>query len=819
MAIKNAILAAALSYAKRGWRVFPLLALDAMQGCECGEAECDRPGKHPAVKGWNKVATTDLKQILAWWTEHPNWGVGIATGEESGISVLDVDGAEGTATIGALAGAEGMPTTPTVQSRNGRFHYYFRYNPDIKSRSKSIGAGLDTRSEGGYVVAPPSPHASGSLYTWLVTPEKAALADWPAFLKEGAKAGGDKKKRGRPAKETFNPANPQDRARLEAALQYVDADDEEKWGQTGWIMGRAFHQSDVGFALYSAWAGRSRKYDARRTKAHYYERSKEIRGGELKTTSSIYAWAREGGWVEVNPEATEEREFHIFQNPFRESTMVAEFAAALTHAPRVFVMDKRLIRIVHYGQVEEEIHAQGVTRDPDAWVVLDHEPDTLAVELGNIAAFWSQRAQGMQRSGFPRADIKTFMSYREYGKIKPLIAFVAHPTLRNDGSLIDKVGYDVASRLFLTAALPGLDVNPRLTPKQARAQLQTLIQPFDEFPWSRPVDRTVFLAALFTVGFRHLFDVVPLFAFASPKQGSGKTLLAESISRLWYGITLSKATWTPNPEEMEKRIAAFLLAGDRIVCLDNVAEGTRLDDTTLNKVLTSRRNTFRILGRTERVELTNEATWFATGNQLSISGDMVRRALMCYIDAKVPDPSARRFKISGLAEWVQEHRLPLMNAALSIVASWMAAGRPVPAPATRDYGSFGAWYAMMRPLLMWCGEPDLTESIEAVREEDAEEAALEAFANVLRRALPPDGERLPIMGIMKLFSTVNELRPAFAGVMPQNVEPNHRTLSDLMRRCENKVFISDNPGHYFVINRRISSTNIHMWGVEYRDQQ
>lgn len=815
MAIKNAVLAAALSYAKRGWRVFPILALDAMQGCECGEAECDRPGKHPAVKGWNKIATTDLKQIVAWWTEHPNWGVGIATGEASGISVLDVDGAEGTATLGQLAGAEGMPTTPTVQSRAGRFHYYFRYNSEIKSRAKSLGAGLDTRSEGGYVVAPPSPHASGSEYAWLVTPEKAALADWPTFLKEGAKKEG--KKRGRPAKEHFNPANPQDRARLEAALQFVDADDEEKWGQTGWILGRAFSQSDVGFQLYSAWAGRSRKYDARRTKAHYYERSKEIRGGDLKTTASIYAWAREGGWVEQNAEETEEREFHVFENPFRESTMVAEFATALTHAPRVFVLDKRLIRIVHYGQVEKEIAQAGIERDPSSWVVLDHDTDTLAVELGNIAAFWSQRAQGMQRTGFPRAAIKTFMSCREYGTIKQLVAFVAHPTLRADGSLIEKVGYDSASRLFLTAALPGLDVNNKMTPKQAQKALATLIEPFDEFPWSRPVDRTVFLAALFTVGLRHLFDVVPLFAFASPKQGSGKTLLAESISRLWYGTTLSKATWTPNPEEMEKRIAAFLLAGDRIVCLDNVAEGTRLDDTTLNKVLTSRRNTFRILGRTERVELTNEATWFATGNQLAISGDMVRRALMCYIDAKTPDPSARQFRIPELAEWVQEHRTPLMNAALSIVASWITAGKPVPSKPRRDYGSFGAWYSTLRPLLLWCGEADITESIEAVREEDAEEAALEAFANVLRRALPPDGTRLPIMGIMKLFATNNELRPAFNGVMPQSVEPNHRTLSDLMRRCENKVFLSDNPGHYFVINRRVSSTNIHLWGVEFRD--
>lgn len=820
MAKQNAMLLAALDYAKRGWFVFPILAVSQSGGCECELGPgCDKAGKHPAIHGWNKEATRDSTKINEWWGSRPDRGVGIATGERSGLTVLDVDGESGVEELGKLAVGVGMPPTPCVQSRPGRYHYYFAYEKSVKSRSKKLGKHLDTRGDDGYVVAPPSRHATGSTYSWLQHPDRVSLADWPDFLMEGGAKAGAESRAGRPRKETFNPANPADVRQLLDALSYVDPDDEERWGQVGWILGRAYRQSDAGFAVYSAWAARSRKYDAKRTRGHYYDRSREVRGGDLKTTASIYKWAAEAGWVAANPEETETREFHIFENPYREQSMVEEFIKASAAAPKVFVMDKRLIRIVHYGASGQE--EKGIERDPTAYVVWEHDADTLAVELGNIAAFWTRRANGFIRSGFQRKAIQTFISVREYktvdAEIKPLLAFVPHPTLRADGSMIETPGYDPVSRLFLTAGVEGLRVDRGLTQKAAREAMTVLLAPFSEYPWASGVDRAVFCAALFTVGLRHLFEVAPLFAFSSPKHGSGKTQLAECLSRLWYGITLSKATWTPSPEEMEKRIAAFLLAGDRMVCLDNVTEGMRLEDSTLNKVLTSRRNTFRILGRTERVELTNEATWFATGNQLLLSGDIARRALMCYIDAKVVDPGARKFEIGNLPAHIMRERARLMSAALSIVASWMASGKPAGRASHREYGSFGDWFAFLRPLLLWVGEEDIAANIDAVHDEDSEGAALEAWANALRKALPPDGSRLSLMGVMKLFNSSSELRPAFAGCMPgEGREPNHRTLSDLLRRCERKIFLTDNPGGKFRIMKQMNnSTRVWEWYSEY----
>lgn len=820
MSAPNKLLAAAKEYAKLGWRVFPILSITAMGGCECGDPDCARPGKHPAIKGWPTEATVDVRKITAWWSEFPERGIGIATGEGSGLTVLDVDGEEGVAALGKLAAGVGMPPTPCVTTRPGRYHYYFRYIAEVKSNAGKLGEKLDTRGDGGYVVAPPSRHVSGGPYAWIQDPWKVELADWPDFLKAGGSKKAAGSKAGRPSKEQFNPANTKEVARLKDALSFVDPDNEEHWSQIGWILGRAYRQSDGGFAVYSAWAARSRKYDAKKTKQHYYERSKEVRGADIKTTASIYAWAVELGWEPENVEEREEREYHVFENPYREETMIHEFITAAAASPAIFVMDKRLVRIIHYGASGSADPV--IERDPTAFVLLDHDVDTLAVELGNVAAYWTKGAKGHKRAGFSRGAIKTFISYRQFkhgmNEVKPLEAFVPHPTVRANGTLITKVGYDAPSRLFLTSEVSGLKIDSRLTAAGAKKAMALLLDPFSEYPWATDVDRAVFVAALFTVGLRHLFDVAPLFAFSSPKHGSGKTQLAECLSRLWYGITLSKATWTGNPEEMEKRIAAFLLAGDRMVCLDNVTEGMRLEDSTLNKVLTSRRNTFRLLGHTERVELTNEATWFATGNQLMLSGDISRRALVCYVDAKVVDPSARSFKIPNLPRYVAAHRPELMSAALSIVTSWMCAGRPIGSAPHREYGSFTGWYELIRPLLLWAGEADIAVNLDQITEEDSEGMALEAFANELRKQFPPDGTRLTTMEAVRLIAKADSVRAAFAGcTRGTEKDPNVYTIAGILRRCENKIFISDNPGHKFTINKRKDERNNQfVWGVEER---
>ena len=143
----NPFLEAALQYAGRGWKVFPL-----------------KPrGKTPLVKGGFKAATTNPEQIAKWWGKWPQANVGIATGQASGLIVLDIDGQEGLLTIGRLLSLYGrLPNTAVVRTARGA-HIYLKGNLHCKCSSAD---GLDVRGDGGYVVAPPSVHETGIVYSW-----------------------------------------------------------------------------------------------------------------------------------------------------------------------------------------------------------------------------------------------------------------------------------------------------------------------------------------------------------------------------------------------------------------------------------------------------------------------------------------------------------------------------------------------------------------------------------------------------------------------------------------------------------------------------
>jgi hypothetical protein len=179
----------ALDYAKRDWLVVPLH--NPKQGvCSCRKKNCSSPGKHPRTEHGLKDGTKDAKQIEAWWEKWPDASLGILTGQESGLLVLDVDGEDGkTALLALTAEHGGLPKTLCAKTGrtdgNGQrkgCHYYFRAPAGVAIRNSAgiLGKGLDIRADGGYVVAPPSLHPSGLLYEWL-TPEQP-LADVPPWM-------------------------------------------------------------------------------------------------------------------------------------------------------------------------------------------------------------------------------------------------------------------------------------------------------------------------------------------------------------------------------------------------------------------------------------------------------------------------------------------------------------------------------------------------------------------------------------------------------------------------------------------------------------
>ena len=174
---------AAFGYAHRGWHVFPCHFM--MDGaCSCRK-ECHSPGKHPMTANGFKDATNDIKQVREWWERAPDASIGIRTGPESGLWVLDLDGSEG---IEAFARIEAenspLPSSPVVRTGGGGRHHYFAWPEgiEVKGRNKIGGVPIDVKGTRGYVIAPPSNHHSGGVYIWLDPIKDASLTDAPPWL-------------------------------------------------------------------------------------------------------------------------------------------------------------------------------------------------------------------------------------------------------------------------------------------------------------------------------------------------------------------------------------------------------------------------------------------------------------------------------------------------------------------------------------------------------------------------------------------------------------------------------------------------------------
>lgn len=182
-------------YARRGIHVFPCHTIED-GACTCRNPSCSSPGKHPIgsiVPHGVSDATGDRDVIAEWWALFPDANIGVATGERSGLTVVDIDpGKGGEESWHNLVETHGdVPDTWWVITGSGGLHIYFR-DAGLRNSASLVGPGIDVRGDGGYVVAPPSLHACGGTYEWGEALGPGAIAepaDMPAWLVSQAYGG------------------------------------------------------------------------------------------------------------------------------------------------------------------------------------------------------------------------------------------------------------------------------------------------------------------------------------------------------------------------------------------------------------------------------------------------------------------------------------------------------------------------------------------------------------------------------------------------------------------------------------------------------
>jgi hypothetical protein len=303
-------------------------------------------------------------------------------------------------------------------------------------------------------------------------------------------------------------------------------------------------------------------------------------------------------------------------------------------------------------------------------------------------------------------------------KLPVLTGITGAPFLRADNSLCETPGYDAATGLLYKPACSFPPVPARPTRDDAKAALKLLEEDLiGTFPFVASVDRTVALAAILTALDRNSMETAPLFAFTAPAAGTGKSKLVDIVSVLSTGHPAPVTSQGNNEQELEKRLGAELLAGSAIVSIDNCEHP--LESAFLCSVLTQQEVNVRILGQSKQQKAPSNATIFATGNNLTIVGDLTRRTLLGSMDAKCEHPEQREFDCDAV-HIAKARRGEFVTAGLTLLKAWYLSG----AKGTKPLGSFETWSLRIRDPLLWLGRDDPCGTIQKVKAEDPKVMAL-----------------------------------------------------------------------------------------------
>lgn len=693
--------------------------------------------KRPIVQRWQEVASSDPETIRRMFASDGAAMIGMPTGKASGLIVIDVDiknGAAGDAWL--QENTDALPETRTHRTQSGGLHLVFLLpeGVEIRNSASRVAPGVDVRGEGGYVILPGSPG-----YTVADSTEPAEMPQWliRACLPTEV-----------PKPVIDRPLGDYDRYVQTA----IDGEIAQVIRAGEGTRNATLNNAAVKLGTFVG-AGAMTRAAAE---------AELTRAGQMCGLPSreVLATVKSGlDFGAANPRQMPERKPRAPKAPARAAEppvmedvrrpairvlggrrhIAADEAISAMMAAGVafYQRDRSLVRVTS---------ARAKTSDGSVIEV----PGIVQVSIPILGRAMGQSAEWERmnakdevvRIDPPKEVVEQVAAMSGDWPFPPIAGVIGTPTMRPDGTVLDREGYDPATGLVLTGAPRMPRIPERPTRQDADRALEVLQSLLAEFPFVDDASRAVALSMILTVVLRGaLLPAVPMHAATAPQPGTGKSYLADIASVIGTGERCAVIAMSPDVNETEKRLIAAALSGQQIIAVDNVSEimaGDFLNQVTERPLLK-----IRPLGTSTDIRIPNTFTLFANGNNLSAPADMVRRTLLCQLDANVENPEARQFVGNPVAD-VMANRGHYIAAALTIGRAYVCAGYPGQLP---PLASFERWSNLVRSALVWLGAGDPCLSMDMARAEDPIRAARAAVFSgwVKELGLNPSGFTVPQM--------------------------------------------------------------------------
>jgi len=721
---------AALWYARQGLLVFP---------CEPREK---RPIGRLAPNGYHD-ASADIEIVTAWWDTEPNANVGLPCVPNRFLA-WDIDPRNGgDEAWAALCDGQELPETVCAVTGSGGRHFLFQI-PDGELQAHPVDpetgeklAGLDIKANG-YIVVANSVHPCGDTYRWVRghKPGDLPIATMPEFLRRLAV---------KPVKPSGTVAPPAPSANGHAGPRLTDeevarralaemsadrADDYEEWVTVGQA---ARSVSDNLFADWCRWSARSSKFPG---DAECRRKWDSFRG-QGRTLGTLVEYARQDGSNLLQP-GSRAAELPKPNRRLRDAdAMPQSEPEPQADGMPVISTEGRQLREV----VDDALDVLAETNDPPTFLrrsgrvvrvqwdetdwptIADVGEHALRGRLARMANWHGSKGRVVDP---PTAVSQTILSEPDL-PLPPLIGLTQVPTMRADGTVLSRPGYDPATKLFY--APPGdlviQDVAESPTAEQVDKARSLLLHIIADFPFVDDASRANVIATWLTPVNRASFTgPVGCSIVDAPSPGTGKSLLVECICRTASG----RSTFLTAPseeDEWRKRLTALFMGGASVIVIDNISGVFKSDQ--LSAAITADWWEDRELGKSGMVRIQQRATWIATGNNIALGGDLPRRCYHTRLDAECARPWEREgFAIEDLRAYVDGIRGDVLAALLTLSRAWWAAGRPK--ATVKALGGFEPWSHTIAGIMAHAGIDGFLGNQEAMYERADEGAAeTEAF--------------------------------------------------------------------------------------------